>query len=51
MFDSEGLYLGVVETPPRFRIYEIGSDYLLGGWKDDLDVDHVRMYELVKGEN
>lgn len=49
IFDPEGVYLGVVETPPRFRISEIGSDYLIGSWRDDLDVDHVRMYTLLKG--
>jgi len=48
IFDRDGVYLGVVETPPRFRICEVGSDYLLGRWRDDLDVEHVRMYQLVK---
>ncbi len=48
VFDPEGVYLGVVETPPRFRIFEVGSDYLLGQWRDDLDVEHIRMYRLVK---
>jgi hypothetical protein len=38
----------VVETPPRFRIFQIGSDFMLGRWRDELDVDHVRMYELLK---
>jgi len=49
VFDPEGVYLGVVETPPRFRIFEVGSDFLLGQWSDDLDVEHLRMYRLVKG--
>lgn len=48
VFDAEGAYLGIVDTPKRFRIFEIGTDYLLGRWADDLDVEHMRMYELVK---
>jgi hypothetical protein len=38
----------VVETPPRFRIFQVGSDFVLGRWLDDLDVQHVRIYELLK---
>lgn len=32
VFDPEGLVLGFVETPPRLLVYEIGADYVLGGW-------------------
>ena len=49
IFNVEGVYLGVVETPPRFYIFEIGSDYLLGRWRDDLDVEHILLYELMGG--
>lgn len=42
-FDQEGGLLGSVETPPRFSIYDIGSDYVLGGQVDDLDVKRVRL--------
>ena len=49
VFDPEGALLGTVQTPPRFRIFEIGSDYVLGRWADDMDVEHVRLYELIKG--
>lgn len=48
VFDPAGRYLGTVEAPSRFTIYEIGDDYVLGGWRDAYDVEHVRMYELVK---
>lgn len=48
VFDPEGAYLGMVETPADFRIYEIGTDYLLGRWTDDMEVEHVRMYALHK---
>jgi hypothetical protein len=49
VFDPEGVFLGVVETPPHFRVFEIGSDYILGRWVDDLDVEHIRRYGLLKG--
>jgi hypothetical protein len=35
-----------VETPPALRVLEIGRDYVLGVWQDDLDVEHVRMHRL-----
>jgi hypothetical protein len=46
VFAPEGRALGTVETPPGLRIMEIGADYVLGVWRDDLDVEHVRMYRL-----
>ena len=49
VFDPQGVYLGVVETPPGLRIDEIGMDYLLGRWSGDMEVEHVRMYALQKG--
>jgi hypothetical protein len=27
-------------------VTEVGSDYLLGIWKDELEVEYVRMYRL-----
>ncbi len=48
VFDPDGVMLGVVETPQGFRVYEIGNDYVLGRWTDELDVEHVQLYELVK---
>jgi hypothetical protein len=48
VFDPEGAMLGVVETPADLRIYQIGSDFVLGRWTDDLDVEHVQLYQLLK---
>ena len=48
VFDSSGAWLGNVEMPDRFRVLEIGSDWVLGTWRDGLDVEHVRLYELLK---
>ncbi len=48
VFDAEGIWLGVVRGPDGFRVTDIGSDYLLGLWKDDLEVEHALLYELIK---
>jgi sugar lactone lactonase YvrE len=48
VFDPTGAMLGVVETPERFSIHQIGSDFVLGSWADDMDVEHVRLYRLIK---
>jgi len=48
VFDRSGSWLGTTATPPRFHVFEVGSDYVLGVWKDDLDVEHVQLYELIK---
>jgi hypothetical protein len=48
VFDPEGRWLGDVETPSNGRVWDIGHDYLLGVWQDDLAVQQVRMYRIVK---
>jgi hypothetical protein len=48
VFDSTGRLLGAVDTPPSFRIDDIGDDYLLGVFRDSLDVEHVRMHRITK---
>lgn len=50
VFVEQGEWLGSVRMPPRFTVYEIGRDYVLGLWRSDLDVEHVQLYELVKPE-
>ncbi len=48
VFDPDGRYLGELTTPARFRVFEIGDDYVLGVWRDDLDVEYLRRYQLRK---
>ena len=48
VFDAEGTLRGTLGLPPRFQPLDIGPDYVLGLWRDADDVEHVRMYELVK---
>lgn len=48
VFDPSGVWLGAVQLPMRFSVMEIGDDYMAGVWKDEADVEHVRVHELVK---
>jgi hypothetical protein len=48
VFDPDGRWLGGVETPVAYRIYQIGADFLLGRHRDDLGVERIRLYELIK---
>jgi hypothetical protein len=48
VFDPGGRMLGVVEMPERFTVYQIGADFVLGRWADEMDVEHVRLYGLIK---
>lgn len=49
VFDPEGRWLGDVETPPNGTVWDIGDGYVLGVWRDEVDVQQVRMYRLAKG--
>ncbi len=53
----DGTWLGSVALPPGLErafiqyqapYMEIGADYVLGVWTDDLDVQYVRMYRIDK---
>ncbi len=46
VFDAEGILLGTVVTPAGLQVHQIGADFLLASWRDDLGVEHVRLYEL-----
>ncbi len=48
VFDPAGIYLGDVEMPERFRLFQIGDDFVLGQWRDGDDVEHVRVYPIIK---
>ena len=48
VLDRDGRYLGVVETPPNFTVHQIGTDHILGVWQDELDIQYVREYPLIK---
>lgn len=46
VFDPRGRWLGPVEVPPMFEVFEIGPDYILGVQVDELGVESVRVIEL-----
>ena len=46
VFSPQGEWLGSVSTPPRFEVYEIGREYILGLLRDDFDVEHVQVLAL-----
>ena len=48
VFDRNGVLLGEVPFPPGFAPTFIGVGHVLGVWRDADDVEHVRMYQLVK---
>jgi hypothetical protein len=47
VFSPEGYLLGTLETPERLEVRQIGSDFILGVWIDEFDVQFVRKYALV----
>ena len=49
VFDPGGRWLGEVTVPEGFRVFEIGADFVLGVGRDELDIEHVRMYGLTRG--
>ena len=48
VFDPQGMLLGTVQMPHGSRVQQIGHDVVLVTWRDEDDVEHVIMYELVK---
>jgi len=48
VFSETGPFLGEVTVPSAFRITEIGADWILGVWRDELDVESVREFRLIK---
>lgn len=50
VLDDDGTWLGRVDLPAGFRPLEIGQDWVLGVWQDELDVASVRLYGLEEPE-
>jgi hypothetical protein len=48
VFDANSRWLGALDMPARFNLMRVSGDYLLGIARDDLDVEHVRVYRLIK---
>ena len=48
VFSPDGAWLGEVEVPDRFDVTDVGADYVLGVWRDELDEQSVRKYTLTR---
>jgi hypothetical protein len=48
VFLADGTLIAEVEMPTRFRVLEIGDDYVLGRWRDDYGVEYVREHALTR---
>ena len=47
VFDRTGRLLGPVSVPP-VRILAIGTDYMIGVHRDELEVEYLRVFEIAK---
>jgi hypothetical protein len=48
VFDPAGRMVGSVVLPDGLRVEQIGADFLLGRWTDDLGVEYLRLYPLTR---
>jgi len=46
VLDSEGRYLGVVDMPHRFQPVTFEGDLIYGIWRDEFDVQYVRVLKI-----
>ncbi|MEX0894017.1 MAG: hypothetical protein WEB88_17745 [Gemmatimonadota bacterium] len=48
VFDPDGAFAGVAETPAGLTVHAIDTAAVLGVWRDEMDVEYVRAYPLFK---
>ena len=46
IFDPDGRFLGTLEVPAGNRLLAVYRDAILTTWRDELDVEYVRLYRL-----
>ena len=49
VLDTAGMWLGSVEVPANFRIWDIGPDAVLGTWVDEAWVQRPQVLRLHRG--
>ena len=49
VLDADGTWLGGVEVPANFRIWDIGMDAILGTWVDETWAQHPQVLRLSRG--
>jgi hypothetical protein len=47
VFERDGTYAGRVTTPKDVYVLHIGTAHLIGIWRDELDVEYVRVYSVL----
>lgn len=50
VFEADGRYGGVIELPARFTPLTVSEDRIYGVFRDDFDVQYVRVYRLDTGQ-
>ena len=48
VFDPQGNFLGEIVMPAGFEISSITGDRVIGIYRDEFDVEHIRVYGLIK---
>jgi hypothetical protein len=46
VFDPLGTPVATAVTPPRFELMDVGDGWVLGRWRDEAEVEHVRLHAL-----
>ncbi len=46
IFDPDGRVAGMFVSPNGFRPLQIGEDFMVGVWQDELGVEEIRVYKL-----
>lgn len=48
VYDSLGRAIATVRCPDRMRPYQVGPSEVIGLWRDPDDVEHVRVYPVIR---
>lgn len=48
VFGPDGLATATLSMPARFEVFDVDATHVLVAWKDDLDVEYVSSYEVVR---
>ncbi len=46
VFAETGHLLGTVTIPDGLHVFEAGPEYLLGRWRDEFEVEHIRLHRI-----
>ena len=46
VFSPQGEAIATIRTPLRYDVQQIGSTFVLGRWRDENDVNFIRLYRL-----